>query len=58
MSKEVNPPQKASIGKNFIYNLISQITGIIVPFIVTPYLARVLHEVGNGIDKALSNYVD
>lgn len=58
MSKEVNPPQKASIGKNFIYNLISQITGIIVPFIVTPYLARVLHEVGNGQIAYVSSIIN
>lgn len=49
MSETVTPVKtRRSLKLNFIYNFISQITAIIVPFITTPYLARVLHEVGNG----------
>lgn len=48
MSEEASPLKKASIGKNFIYNCISQILTLVIPFITTPYLARVLHETGNG----------
>ncbi len=33
---------------NFIYNFISQILTLVVPLITAPYLARVLHEEGNG----------
>lgn len=39
---------KKSIGKNYLYNLIYQIFKIIVPLIVTPYVARVLTENGTG----------
>ncbi len=40
---------KRSLKKNFILNLIVQILNVIVPLITAPYLARVLHEEGNGI---------
>lgn len=40
--------KKASIKKNFVYNFISQILTLIIPLITTPYLARILHETGNG----------
>lgn len=33
---------------NFVYNFISQILTLLIPLITTPYLARVLHESGNG----------
>ena len=33
---------------NFVFNLISQILTLVIPLITTPYLARVLHEEGNG----------
>ncbi len=39
---------KRSLKSNFIYNFISQILTLIVPLVTTPYLSRVLHEVGNG----------
>lgn len=38
-----------SVKKNYIYNLTYQIFLIIVPVIVTPYVARVLGEDGTGI---------
>ena len=37
-----------SLKKNFIFNLATQILNLVVPLITTPYLARVLHETGNG----------
>ncbi len=40
--------KKSGVGANFIYNFISQILTLIVPLITTPYLARILHEEGNG----------
>jgi len=40
--------EKKSIKKNYIFNLIYQITLIIVPLIVTPYLSRVLLDDGVG----------
>lgn len=40
--------QKTSLKKNYVYNLISQILTLVIPLITTPYIARVLTEVGNG----------
>ena len=40
--------KKYGIKANFIFNFISQILTLIIPLITTPYLARVLHETGNG----------
>ena len=39
---------KRGLKANFVYNFISQILTLIIPLITTPYLARVLHETGNG----------
>lgn len=38
----------ATLKKNFVYNFISQILTLIIPFVTTPYLARVLTAEGNG----------
>ena len=43
-----SPVKKRGLKSNFIYNFIGQILTLIIPLITTPYLARVLHEVGNG----------
>lgn len=40
---------KKSITKNYIYNLIYQITAIIVPLITTPYVSRVLGAEAIGV---------
>lgn len=40
--------RKKSLGINFIFNFISQILTLAIPLITAPYLARVLHETGNG----------
>ena len=40
--------KKQGLKANFIYNFISQILTLLIPLITTPYLARVLHETGNG----------
>ena len=37
------------IGKNVIFNFISQFLTLVIPLITAPYLARVLHEEGNGM---------
>ena len=37
-----------SLKKNYIYNLLSEIIGLLVPLITTPYVSRVLHEEGIG----------
>lgn len=42
------PIKKRGLKANFIYNFIGQILVLIVPLITAPYVARVLHEVGNG----------
>lgn len=39
---------KTKLFKNYIFNFISQILTLIVPLITTPYISRVLHEVGVG----------
>ena len=41
-------PKKHSLKSNVIFNFISKILVLIIPLITTPYLARVLHEEGNG----------
>ena len=46
-----------SIKKNAVYNLISKILALIVPVITTPYLARVLGEVGNGQISYVSSII-
>ena len=48
-----------NIKKNYIYNLIYQLTLIIVPIISTPYISRILHAEGVGsvsFTQALTNY--
>ncbi len=45
-----------SIKKNFFYNLLFQIFGVIVPLVTTPYLSRVLEPDGIGI-KSYTNSV-
>jgi len=38
-----------SITKNYVYNVLLQITNILIPFITTPYISRVLDPKGIGI---------
>lgn len=48
-----------SIKKNFIYNLFYQILIMIIPFITTPYIARVIGAEGVGIQSytfSIANY--
>ena len=40
---------KKSVTKNYIYNVAYQILGMIIPFITTPYLSRVLGAENIGI---------
>ncbi len=40
---------KNSLAKNYIFNLIFQMLTVITPLITTPYVARVLGAVNNGI---------
>ena len=40
--------KQASLLLNYIYNLLSSLLNIIFPLVTAPYLARVLHEEGNG----------
>lgn len=40
---------KASVKKNYIYNMLYQMLIIILPIITTPYIARTLGATGNGI---------
>lgn len=40
--------RKASLKKNYFYNFVSQILTLVIPIVTTPYLARILHEEGNG----------
>ena len=40
---------KQSLTKNYIYNLIYQVVAIILPFITTPYVSRVLGATNIGI---------
>lgn len=47
-TKSENITMKKSIGRNYIYNLTYQVFLIIVPILVTPYVARVIGENGTG----------
>lgn len=40
---------KPSIKKNYIYSLLNKLIAVLVPILVTPYLARVLEPDGNGV---------
>src|SRR5690606_28815754 len=40
--------KKASVSKNYIYNLIYQVLAVIIPIILKPYLSRVLEPDGMG----------
>ena len=40
---------KKSITRNYIYNMVYQVLILILPFITTPYLSRVLGAEGIGI---------
>jgi len=40
--------KKTSLFGNYIYSLASQLLALLAPLITAPYLARTLHEVGNG----------
>lgn len=45
--------------KNYFYNLSFQILAIIIPFITTPYISRVLHTTGIGqyaLSQAIAEY--
>ena len=40
--------RNSNIRKNYLYNLFYQMFLIIVPILVTPYIARILGEDGSG----------
>ena len=46
--------QKVSVKRNFIFNAIYQLSGIIIPLITLPYLSRILHA--EGLGKYSYNY--
>lgn len=50
-------PKKNNVKKNYIYNLIYQLFLLIVPILVTPYLARVLLNDGQGDYAYTYSYV-
>lgn len=48
MGDELLDEKPKSIKKNYLYNLIYQIFMLIVPILVTPYVAKVLTDAGSG----------
>lgn len=46
--EQTEKKQAPSIKKNYIYNAIAKIFALLIPIIVTPYLARILEADGNG----------
>ncbi len=42
-------PTQGGLAKNIGYNMILQLVTALLPFVVTPYVARVLQPTGNGI---------
>jgi len=53
----INKPKEKSIKKNYFYNLIYQLFLVIVPILVTPYLARILNADGTGKYAYTYSYV-
>lgn len=49
MLKEGDSLKQTNLKKNFLYNLIYQVLIIIVPFLITPYVSRVIGVNGVGI---------
>ncbi len=50
-------PKSPNVKKNAIYSLISKLLVTIIPVVTTPYLARVLGEVGNGQISYVSSII-
>ena len=48
MNEVVLNDQRKKLGINFFFNFVSQVLTLLIPLITAPYLARVLHESGNG----------
>ena len=44
-----------SIKKNYIYSLLNKLLAVVVPILVTPYIARVLGPDGNGVISYVSS---
>lgn len=44
-----------SIKKNYIYSLLNKLLAVVVPILVTPYIARVLEPDGNGVISYVSS---
>lgn len=40
---------KPSIKRNFVYNIINKLVAVLIPILITPYLARVLEADGTGV---------
>lgn len=53
----IQSTKQPSAKKNAVYNLISKLLVTIIPVITTPYLARVLGEVGNGQISYVSSII-
>lgn len=41
--------QTASVKKNYLYNLVSQLVSFLIPLIITPYISRIFQADGIGI---------
>ncbi|MDE5545832.1 MAG: oligosaccharide flippase family protein, partial [Anaeroplasmataceae bacterium] len=52
---DVIAPQ--SIKKNYLYNAVAKIFSLLIPILVTPYLARVLEADGNGVISFIASIV-
>ena len=46
-----------SIKKNYLYNALAKIFALLIPILVTPYLARVLEPDGNGVISFIASIV-
>jgi len=50
-----NEKKPTSIKVNYIYSLLNKLIAVLVPILVTPYLARVLEPDGNGVISFVSS---
>ena len=55
--EQVKQANTASIKKNYIYSALAKIFALLIPILITPYLARVLEPDGNGVISFVASIV-
>ena len=55
--EQVKQANTASIKKNYIYSALAKVFALLIPILITPYLARVLEPDGNGVISFVASIV-